>query len=260
MILRFEPLSARSPDVGGPGSPPQSVAGRFRGRDRRPAISGHSSTSSPMRKVSIRWRAICGAAARSGPKPALGDPVLLWHGACLQQRPAVPPRPQACQHLDHAGRHGQDRRFRPGRRAGPGSAGRWGRGTMAGGRPGCGISAQGAVSVPPRTCRPSSSLARHPATSAAISMPSGWCCTRWPRAARCRSGLRRSATARPAEQWRFWQEMQRQHAGASVPRTGHRRSFPIIERCLGKEPGQRYQSFQQVRENWSTCSGARRVR
>jgi tetratricopeptide (TPR) repeat protein len=50
-----------------------------------------------------------------------------------------------------------------------------------------------------------------------------------------------------AERRRFWAEMYQLHRTASIPQL-HTPLFPIIERCLVKEPGQRYQSFLEVRE------------
>ena len=50
----------------------------------------------------------------------------------------------------------------------------------------------------------------------------------------------------PAEMGRFWREMQRLHFEAPVPRLNSS-LFPIIQRCLAKAPGERYQNFQELR-------------
>lgn len=51
-----------------------------------------------------------------------------------------------------------------------------------------------------------------------------------------------------SESARFWREMHRLHAGASVPELNSP-LFPIIQRCLEKERGRRYQSFKELRED-----------
>ena len=50
-----------------------------------------------------------------------------------------------------------------------------------------------------------------------------------------------------AERRRFWAEMRRLHSTAPV-RELNTPLFPIIRRCLAKEPGRRYQSFSELRE------------
>ena len=49
------------------------------------------------------------------------------------------------------------------------------------------------------------------------------------------------------ERRRFWTEMRQLHATAAVPKL-HSPLFPIIRRCLAKEPNQRYLSFRALRE------------
>ncbi|MCX6841550.1 MAG: serine/threonine-protein kinase [candidate division WOR-3 bacterium] len=49
-----------------------------------------------------------------------------------------------------------------------------------------------------------------------------------------------------AESARFWREMHRLHSGAPVPRLDSP-LFAIIQLCLEKEPGKRYQSFGKLR-------------
>jgi tetratricopeptide (TPR) repeat protein len=46
----------------------------------------------------------------------------------------------------------------------------------------------------------------------------------------------------------LWQTMRRQHREAPVPQLDSP-LFPIIKRCLEKEPGRRYQSFKQLRSD-----------
>jgi tetratricopeptide (TPR) repeat protein len=51
-----------------------------------------------------------------------------------------------------------------------------------------------------------------------------------------------------AESARFWREMHRLHAQAPVPRLSSP-LFPVIQRCLQKKPGRRYQGFAGLRHD-----------
>jgi serine/threonine protein kinase/predicted TPR repeat methyltransferase len=51
-----------------------------------------------------------------------------------------------------------------------------------------------------------------------------------------------------SEMTRFWREMHRLHATAPVPRLDSP-LFPMIRRCMEKDPGKRYQSFKELRED-----------
>jgi tetratricopeptide (TPR) repeat protein len=51
----------------------------------------------------------------------------------------------------------------------------------------------------------------------------------------------------PAEMARFWSEMRRLQTKVDVPQINSP-LFPIIRHCLAKKPGERYQSFQELRE------------
>lgn len=53
------------------------------------------------------------------------------------------------------------------------------------------------------------------------------------------------------EQMRFWVEMQQFHNEARVPRLDSP-LFPVIQRCLEKNPEKRYQSFRQLRSDLET--------
>jgi tetratricopeptide (TPR) repeat protein len=52
----------------------------------------------------------------------------------------------------------------------------------------------------------------------------------------------------PAEMVRFWREMRRLHAAVDVPLLDSP-LFPIVKHCLAKKPGERYQSFRELRRD-----------
>jgi len=50
------------------------------------------------------------------------------------------------------------------------------------------------------------------------------------------------------EMMRYWQEMHRLHSASPVPKVDSS-VYPIIQRCLDKDPAGRYQSFQELRSD-----------
>ena len=85
-----------------------------------------------------------------------------------------------------------------------------------------------------------------PVTKEATSTPSEWSCSRWRAAAGFLSLEPVPTAVAESESARFRQKMYKLHAETPVPKLDSP-LFPVIQRCMEKEPDKRYQSFKELR-------------